>query len=57
MLENIAPLIIKNTLGSLSSTLVGEMLTQTKHNIIKTVKGIKGRLPSRILKFLPVLSL
>lgn len=57
MFENIAPLIMKNILGSRSRILVGDIFTHIKHNDTKTVKGINGRLPSRILKFLPVLSL
>lgn len=48
---------MKNILGSLSRILVGEIFTHIKHNDTKTVKGINGRLPSKKLKFLPVLSL
>lgn len=55
--ENIAPLIMKNILVSLSSILVGENFTHIMHNVTKTVSGTNGRLPSRILKFFPVLSL
>lgn len=55
--ENIAPLIMKNILGSLSRILVGEIFTHSKHNDTKTVNGINGRQPSKILRFFPVLSL
>lgn len=57
MFENIAPLIMKNILGSLSRIFVGEYFTHNIHNATKTAKGINGRLPSIKLKFLPVLSL
>jgi hypothetical protein len=48
---------MKNILGSLSRILVGEMFTHIIHNDTNKTKGTNGRLPSRILKFLPVLSL
>lgn len=48
---------MKKILGSLSRTFVGDIFTHIKHKDTKTVKGINGRLPSKILKFLPVLSL
>lgn len=48
---------MKNILGSLSRILVGEMFTHIMHNDTNNVKGTNGRIPSKKLKFLPVLSL